>query len=335
LRGSQNPAYPLTVYYAFKQAEVDRENGRGDSGTFVSTGWETMLEGLVSSGFAVTGTWPIRTELGTRSRSQESNALASSIALVCRPRPEDASLATAQEFKRALRNEIPLSLDLLIKGAADSAPIVPVDLAQSAIGPGMAIFSRYSQVLEATGEPMRVRTALELINAEIDRYFTDQEGEQDPPTRFCLWWYRTHGNGEAEYGQADVFARAANIDVARLARMGLLTSSAGKVRLKPAGEYPDEPWDPMTAHPLSTWEATHRLVAALEHGGGVNAAAPIVRRLGGKAEEARALAYLLYQEANKHGWFDEARGYNDLVAAWAAIQKAVAETAGPEQAPLL
>lgn len=328
MRAIENPAYPMTLYYAYKQAE----GSNGDSAT-ASTGWETMLQGLLDSGFSITGTWPVRSEL-TSALKKIANALASSIVLVCRPRPEHAPLATRKEFIRALQTELPKALNLLIKGTVSASPIAPVDLAQSAIGPGMAIFSGYSQVLEASGEAMRVRTALELINQEIDRYFSEQEGEQDGPTRFCLAWYRTHGTGEGKYGEAETLSKATVVDVAALARQGLLNAAAGKVRLKPAIAYPDEPWDPATAHPLTTWEATHRLVRALTGSGGAKAAAPIVRRLGGKAEEARALAYLLYTEADKRGWTEEALGYNNLVAEWPAILAAVAETSGPEQASL-
>ena len=331
IRAAENPAYPTTIYYAYKQAEGD-----GKDGATASTGWETMLQGLMDSGFTITGTWPMRTERGARTNNLEANSLASSIVLVCRPRPSDAPLATRKEFVRELQSELPPALDLLIKGTTGVSAIAPVDLAQAAIGPGMAVFSRYRQVLEASGEPMRVRTALELINQEIDRYFSEQEGEQDGPTRFCLAWYRTCGTREGKYGEAETLSKATNVDVATLARQGLLISAAGKVRLKPASEYPDEAWDPATARPLTTWEATHRLVRALGGHGGAGTAARIVRRLGGgKAEDARALAYLLYTEADKRGWTAEALGYNMLVVEWPAINKAAAELAGPEQGTLL
>ncbi len=321
MRQVESAAYPMTVYYAFKQAEGSAE------GT-ASTGWETMLSGLLQTGFAITGTWPMRTERSARTNNIEANALASSIVLVCRPRPADAPIATRKEFVRALQSELPIALDLLINGTPHASPIAPVDLAQAAIGPGMAVFSRYSQVLEASGDPMGVRAALELINAEIDRYFSQQEGEQDGPTRFCLAWYRTHGTGEGQYGQAETLSRAANVDVAALARLGLLTAAAGKVRLKPASAYPDEAWDPATAHPLTTWEITQRRVRAPTGKKGSEAAAPIIRRLGGKAEEARTLAYLLYTEADKRGWLTEAQGYNTLVAEWGAVQNAMRESGG-------
>jgi putative DNA methylase len=335
MHAEQRLDYPMTVYYAFKQAESEDSSGRGDGPNIrASTGWETMLEGLLHAGFAVAGTWPMRTEMSNRSISIGSNALASSIVLVCRARPDNAPMATRREFIRALLSDLPGALDLLIKGTVAVSAIAPVDLAQAAIGPGMAIFSRYSQVLEASGEPMRVRTALELINQEIDRYFSAQEGEQDGPTRFCLAWYRTHGSSQGDYGQAETLSKASNVDVRHLARQALLDAAGGKVRLRPASEYPKGVWDLATAHPLTTWEAAHRLVAALARDG-VQGAAALAQWLGGKAEEARELAYLLYTEATKRGWTAEAAGYNDLAVAWPEILKAVGEMQGTVQDRLL
>ena len=337
MRARQHPDYPTTIFYAFKQSEEENHDAVSPfSGQrqAASTGWETMLQGLIDTGFAITGTWPLRTELGNRTRNQGSNALASSIVLVCRPRPADAPMATRKELIRELQHELPRALELLISGAAGVSPIAPVDLAQAAIGPGMAIFSRYRSVLEATGQAMGVRAALELINVEIDRYFQEQEGEQDAPTRFCVAWYRTHGTADGAYGVAETLSKATVVDIERLERQGLLTKRAGKVRLRPAAEYPVGAWDPATARPLTTWEAAHRLAAALQRGG-VEAAAPIAQRLGGKAEEARALAYLLYSEANRRGWASEALGYNDLVASWSDILKRVGETRGFDQDTLM
>jgi putative DNA methylase len=225
MRVRAHPNYPLTVYYAFKQAEED-ENDEGD-GAIASTGWETILDGLLSAGFQITGTWPMRTERTARPREHGSNALASSIVLVCRPRPEDAPLATRREFLTTLRRELPPALRQLQQGN-----VAPVDLAQAVIGPGMAVFSRYAKVLEADGSPMRVRTALQLINQELDAYFTEQEGDLDADTRFCLAWFEQHGMEEAAFGQADVLARAKNTAVEALARDGLLEARAGKVRLR-------------------------------------------------------------------------------------------------------
>ncbi len=333
MRAVQHPQYPLTIYYAFKQSETEEDSSSGIA-SVASTGWETMLEGLLRADFAISGTWPIRSELTTRNIGRGTNALASAIVLVCRPRPQDAPIATRREFVQVLYRELPDALDLLIKGAAEVSPIAPVDLAQAAIGPGMAIFSRYSQVLEASGDPMRVRTALGLINGAIDAYFSHQEGGQDAPTRFCLAWYRTRGTGEGPYGEAETLSKATVVDIAALSRRGLLTAAAGKVRLRTATEYLEGAWNLTAVHPLITWEATHRLVAALARDG-VQGAAPIARRLGGKAEDARALAYLLFTEATKHGWANEALGYNNLVVAWPDIQKAVAASQELQQGALM
>lgn len=323
MRDIQHPDYPLTIYYAFKQSEsVQQESQVGNLST-ASTGWETMLEGLLQAGFTIVGTWPVRTERPGRLIEYGNNVLASSIVLTCRPRQVEAPIATRREFIRVLYAELPKALDPLIKGASDTAPIAPVDLAQVAIGPGMAIFSRYSEVLEADGAHMRVRMALELINGAIDAYFAHQEGEQDSSTRFCVGWYRTHGTGEGPFGEAQVLSRAVNVDVAGLDRRGLLVAGGGKVRLRRPLEYPEGVWDPNAVHPVITWEATHQLVSTLARNG-VQGTAPIARRLGIKAEEARALAYLLFTEATKRGWSEDALGYNNLVVSWPDIVKAAA-----------
>jgi putative DNA methylase len=331
MRMAQNPDYPLTIYYAFKQAETQIV---GSHTTVASTGWETMLEGVIRAGLSVTGTWPMRSERSARSTARGTNALAASIVLVCRPRRIDAPLATRRELVRALNKEMPAALDVLTRGADEVSPVAPVDLAQAAIGPGISIFSRYGKVLEATGDSMKVRTALELINETIDSYLSSQEGEQDSPTRFCLSWYREHGAQKGDFGNAQVLARARDVDVERLERQGLLTSERGKVWLRPAAQYPLGPWDPATALPLTTWEATHRLVAALEREG-VSAAAIIVRRLGGKAEDARSLAYLLYAESDRQRWAAEAGGYNNLVVLWPDILRAATQSQGEQQDVLL
>jgi putative DNA methylase len=325
MRSMQHPDFPLTIFYAFKQTEAEEKQERGALGTprLASTGWETMLEGLLQAGFSVTGTWPMRTERSARSIGLGTNALASSIVLVCRPRSEDASVATRREFIRTLYSELPKALDLLIKGAVDVSPIAPVDLAQAAIGPGMAIFSQYSEVLEADGSRMRVRMALELINGALDAYFSHQEGEQDSPTRFCVNWYRTHGTSEGPFGEAQVLSRAVDVDLAALDRRGLLTARGGRVQLKRISDYPEGDWDPAAIYPPITWEASHRLVAALAREG-VQGAASIARRLGGKGEEARSLAYLLFTEATKRGWSEDALGYNNLVVSWPDVVKAAA-----------
>lgn len=233
MRSRAHPDFPMTVYYAFKQSEADTRGG-GIS----STGWETMLEGLLNAGFQLTATLPMRTEKPGRSRDIGSNALASSIVLACRPRPPNSLTASRRDFLSVLRKELPQALMRLQRGN-----IAPVDLAQAAIGPGMAVFSRFRSVLEADGTPMRVRTALQIINGEIDVYFADQEGDLDADTRFCTAWFEQFGMNEGAFGAADVLARAKNSSVGGISESGVLRASAGKVRLLSRDEYPDD-WDP-------------------------------------------------------------------------------------------
>ncbi len=200
MRDLQSPDYPVTIYYAFKQAESDQDDSGGNTllSGLASTGWETMLEGLVNTGFAITGTWPMRTERSARSRGIGSNALASSVVLVCRPRSKSAPLATRREFLSALNSDLPDALKKLQHGN-----IAPVDLAQAAIGPGMAVFSRYTKVIESDGSPMRVRTALQLINQALDEVLAEQESEYDADTRWALAWFEQFGINEGPYGTAE------------------------------------------------------------------------------------------------------------------------------------
>lgn len=314
MRKVQTPIYPLTVYYAFKQTENDEDANRNDIQAIASTGWETMLEGLIRSGFTITGTWPMRSELSTRNVGRDTNALASSIVLVCRPRAENAPMATRREFVAALRRELPDALRKLQHGN-----VAPVDFAQATIGPGMAVFSRYSKVIEADGSPMRVRTALQLINQELDAYFAEQEGELDPDTRFCIAWFEQRGMDEGPFGEADVLARAKVTSVDGLVRAGILQAKAGKVRLLGRDEY-SEGWNPAEDQRLTVWECAQHLIRALKKGG-EEAAARLSNQLGGgRSEEARALAYRLYAICERKGWSQEALAYNMLVASWSDVQ---------------
>ncbi|GAG33606.1 unnamed protein product, partial [marine sediment metagenome] len=240
---------------AFKQAEnVNKRDGESELiSTLVSTGWETMLEGLLKSGFTITGTWPMRTEQQQRSTASGTNALASSIVLVCRHRPENASMATRREFIDVLKQQLPDALRKLQHGN-----IAPVDMAQAAIGPGMAIFSQYSRVLEADGSTMTVRTALQLINQELDSFFVEQEGDMDRDSRFCIAWFEQHGMEEGAFGTADVLARAKDTSVEGLVTAGVLDSRGGKVRLLKRDEYPDD-WEPARDRRLTVWECTQHL----------------------------------------------------------------------------
>jgi len=314
--------YPITVFYAFKQAEEDV----ADSG-LASTGWEVMLESLVASGYAITGTWPMRTELANRSVSLGTNALASSIVLVCRPRHMDAPLTTRRDFLTALKRELPDALQQLQKGN-----IAPVDLAQAAIGPGMAIFSRYSKILEADGSPMRVRTALQLINQHLDEYLSEQEGEYDPDTRWALSWFEQYGMNEGPFGDAETLSKAKNTSVEGMVQAGILKAGAGKARLLRRDEM-DPGWDPAADRRLTVWEATQYLIRSLDSQG-EEAAADLQRRLGGYAESARDLAYRLYSICERNCWAQEAVAYNDLVTLWPRLRERTAIAERPQDKKL-
>ncbi len=315
IRASAHPDYPVTVYYAFKQAESD-----GDSvQSIASTGWETMLEALLRSGFSIDGTWPMRTERGARSISIGTNALASSIVIVCRPRDTSAPLAIRAEFAQALRRELPTAIATL-----QHESIAPVDLAQASIGPGMAVFSRYAHVLEADGSHMRVRTALQLINAELDRVLREQEGDLDRETRYCVAWFETHGFDAAAYGSAETLATAKDVPVRTLQDGAVLIAGGGKAQLRTPEAYAAD-WDPREDATITVWRCTHQLVRALEDPrGGSEAAGRLVARMGsGRAEEAKELAYRLHGIADRKHWA-VAQRYNQLVTDWPAIV-AVAE----------
>ena len=316
-----HPGFPVSIYYAFKQSET-----KGDSGTS-STGWETFLAAVIQSGFAVTGTWPMRTENRSRMIGQDTNALASSIVLVCRKRPADAPLATRREFVAALRDELPDALSHL-----QSGNIAPVDLAQAAIGPGMAVFTRYAKVLDAQGNPVSVREALALINQTLDEVLAEQEGEFDADSRWALAWFEQQGFGEGEYGVAETLSKAKNTSIAGIVEGGILASRGGKVRLLRPDELAGD-WDPTTDARLTVWEAVHHLIRALESGG-ESAAATLVRQLGGVAETARELAYRLYTVCERKNRAEEARAYNGLVQSWPEIARLSRQIAPPEQGEL-
>ena len=311
MKDRTHPDYPLTVYYAFKQSETDTEDG-----SVTSTGWETMLEGLLKAGFQITGTLPMRTERSARNIAIGTNALASSIVLVCRPRPDDAGMIPRRNFIAALRRELPDALHHLQRGN-----IAPVDLAQAAIGPGMAVFSSYSGVLEADGNPMRVRAALQIINAELDAYFTEQEGDLDSDTRFCVSWFEQYGMRESSFGDANVLARARDTSVEGIVESGILYAHAGRVRLLSRDEYPDE-WNPTSDRRINTWECTQYFIRALDQGGEVEVARLASQLSSEQVENARALAYRLFAICERKGWAQEAIAYNTLITSWTHIQEA-------------
>jgi len=314
-----HPAFPVAIYYAFKQAENDGVNGAA------STGWETFLDAVIRAGFAVTGTWPMRTEGSGRIIAQGTNALASSIVLVCRRQAEDAKTITRREFINALKAELPTALAHLQRGN-----IAPVDLAQAAIGPGMAIFTRYARVLDAGGKPLTVREALALINQTLDEALAEQEGDFDADSRWALAWFEQLGFAEGEYGVAEVLSKAKATSIDGMKKDGILTSTGGKVRLLRPAELSAD-WDPEKDKRLTAWEMVHQLVRALESGG-ESAAASLIAKLGTKAEVARELAYRLYTLCERKKRAAEALSYNALVQSWPEIMKLAAGSGKQQEA---
>ena len=321
LAEQSHPAYPVTIYYAFKQSET-----KGDTGT-ASTGWETFLDAALRAGFKISGTWPIRTEGAGRIIAKGTNALASSIVLVCRQRPATAPMATRRELVAALRAELPTALAHL-----QSGNIAPVDLAQAAIGPGMAVFTRYAKVLDAEGNPVSVREALALINQMLDEVLAEQEGDFDADSRWALAWFEQQGFDEGEYGVAETLSKAKNTSIAGIVEGGILASSAGKVRLLRPDELADD-WDPTTDDRLTVWEAVHHLIRALETGGEPEAAR-VEAQLGAKADIARELAYRLYTICERKRRAAEALSYNSLVQSWPEIADLARQEVPPEQGGL-
>lgn len=301
---------PVTVYYAYKQSDSDENDNTA------STGWETMLSAIIKSGFSITGTWPIRTEMANRAIGLDANALASSIVLVCRNRSTDASVCTRREFINTLKRDLKPALNKL-----QESNIAPVDLAQSAIGPGMGVYSRFSKVLEADGTPMNVRSALQIINQELDLYFTEQDSELDRDSRFCIDLFSQYAFNEMKFGEADVLARAKNTSVEKLAGRGVLYAQKGVVRLLTREEIPEN----VDSSEKIIWLLTQQLTCAMETGG-ITATAKIVADLfGSNAEHAKALAYRLFTIADRKGWTKEAFAYNSLIIAWGDVQSKAAE----------
>jgi putative DNA methylase len=282
-----------------------------------STGWETMLEGLIRAGFSITGPWPMRTELTVALKVRVS-ALASSVVLVCRPRPDDAPLTTRRDFLNALKRELPAALRDLQRGN-----IAPVDLAQAAIGPGMAIYSRYRRVLEADGSAMHVRTALALINQALDAYLAEQEGEYDADTRWALAWFEQFGFEEGPFGDAETLSKAKNTSVGGMVEAGILAARGGKARLLRREELPAD-WDPGTDRRLTVWEVTQQLIRTMQERG-EPAAASLLAQVGGLGDTARDLAYRLYTICERKGWAVEALPYNGLVVAWSEVGRLAVE----------
>ena len=318
LRAKMDPRFPLTVYYAFKQddEESGTTDGEGNSGVDLTTGWETLLEALISSGFQITATWPVRASQAWRMVSMGTNALASYIVLACRPRAMDAPQTSSTQFRQELKRTLPAALRHLQQGN-----IAPVDFAQAAIGPGMAIYSRYGRILESTGTPMSVRVALSLINQTLTEVLSEQEDEFDADTRWAIAWFEQMGFGEGEFGDANTLATAKNTSVGGLEQAGILTAKGGRVKLLRPDELPKD-WDPSTDKRLTVWEMTHHLLRIYYHEkAGDVVAANLLRKLGVQADVARDLAYRLFNLCEKKKRSQEAQAYNALVLGWPEIAR--------------
>jgi putative DNA methylase len=289
---------PVTVFYAFKQSE---------------SGWETMLSAIIRAGLAIAGAWPIRTELSNRTNAMNSNSLASSIVLVCRKRPEQAPSVSRRDFVNQLKLEMKAALVEL-----QDSNIAPVDLAQSAIGPGMSVFSRFSAVLEAGGEPMTIRSALEIVNQELDRYLTEQDDELDRESRFCLNVYQQHAFNDMKFGEADVLARAKNASVDKLASLGVLKAEKGMVRLKKREEIPEK----VLSSDQVIWLLAQQITRGMERDGVIGAAKILAEASAIPPQSVKSMAYRLFKIADDKGMVDEALAYNSLVVSWPEIQSA-------------
>lgn len=314
MRKQASDDYPITIYYAFKQSETTIS---GEA----STGWSTILEGIVRAGWTVTATWPIRSELGNRIIGSGNNVLASSIVLACRPRSETATAIDRGGFLSVLRAELPSKLRDL-----QQAAVAPVDLAQSTIGPGMAVFTRYAKVTEADGTSMRVRTALELINQVLAEVLNEQEGDFDSGTRWAIKWFHQHGFQEGSYGPAETLATALNTSIQGLERGGILTSRGGKVQLFAPSLLP-EAYNPRRDQYLSVWEAGLHAARVLESKG-ISAAGQLIADLqqapGDRIDldAIKELAYLLYSIAERKNWSTIGQTFNNLATAWPDVLRA-------------
>jgi putative DNA methylase len=305
--------FPATIYYAFKQSEIDQEG-------ISSTGWATFLQAVVEAGYAVVGTWPMRTEMANRMIASGTNALANSVVLVCRKKEASAEIITRAEFIRALKRELPSAIKEL-----QAASIAPADMPQSAIGPGMGVFSRYRAVLESDDSPMSVKAALQLINRELDEYLGGIQGEFDNETRFSISWFEQHGLNKGDFGAADSLARARGLSVDDVKHAGIVESQAGKVRILRRDEL-DVEWEPEADSHLTVWECCQHLVRLHEkHGIGYETAVLLKKFGSDKAEAVKDLAYILYDLcANKRQDAKEATAYNALIADWSDLTREAA-----------
>jgi putative DNA methylase len=328
MRGKIDSRFPLTVYYAFKQDDEDTDGGvdpeEGDTSVDLTTGWETLLEALISSGFQITATWPVRASQKWRMVGLGTNALASYIVLACRPRPDSAPQVGRREFLAELKRELPSALKHLQQGN-----VAPVDFAQASIGPGMAVYSRYSRILEGDGRPLSVRTALSLINQIKEEVLGEPESDYDPETRWALTWFDQNGFVAGDFGDANTLANAHAISVSGLQDTGILVSRGGNVRILRPDELPKD-WSPAADDHLTVWEMTHHLMRLYHYekaGDAVTAA--LLRQLGSRADVARDLAYRLFSIAERRKRSADAQGYNALVLGWPELSRIAQEAPKP------
>lgn len=311
IANSANPAFPVTIYYAFKASETS------DSQTS-NTGWETFLEAIIRAGLLITGTWPLNTECNSRLIGMGSNALASSIVIVCRKRDDDAEEVSRNDFVNELNAVMPEALRDMLGLDGVSSPIAPVDLAQAAIGPGMEIFSKYKSVLNQDGTRMSVHDAMILINKSISDYLNPDMGDFDPQTLFCNEWFKIHTWGESPFGEADTLARAKGTSVSRISDSGVLNSKGGKVSLIHWKDYPED-YDPTDDKNLPTWEACHHMIRVLVQNGETGAG-ELLSKMAPLTEKIRQLAYHLYTLCERSGNAEDARYYNMLITSWSSIE---------------
>lgn len=323
IKKGANPNFPVSIFYSYKEGKSGKIKEQEYQNVPVSKGWETLLQSLISTGFQITGTWPMKTESvgGTKDKK---NYLASSILLICRIRDDAAPMAVRREFVMELKKELPAALIALQHGS-----ISPVDLAQSTLGPGMAIFSKFSKVLEADGTQMSIKTALQIINQELEVFLNSREIDFDQETRFCLAWFEQYGFKEGKFGEANVLARAKNTSVERLEGFNLIESKNGKIRLLNSNEYLEN-IDLKKLSTVNLWFCTHELIRVLEKDG-EKGAAKLAMRIGvGLAESGKNLAYTLFSISEKKGWLDIAFSYNSLVSSWSSIQNNIGIGQVPE-----
>lgn len=310
MRSLGHSAFPITLYYAFKQSETVEEDT-------ASSGWDTFLSSIIKSGYTIAGTWPVRTERSSRTMSIGMNALASSIVLVCKNRDPDAGEVSRREFQRELREKLPEALNAMVGGETGTTPIAPVDLAQASIGPGMAIYSKYNSVLNQDGSKMSVHDALILINRAITDFLNPNSGNFDADTLFCDDWFSQYGWSEGPFGEANVLAQAKGTSVAGVQNAGVIESGASKVRLLKWSEYPSD-WDPKADKRTPVWEACHHIIRVLNQQG-ENEAGALLAGMPEHGETIRQMAYHLYTLCERKKWAEDARAYNELIGSWHAI----------------